>query len=529
MIDPYATNDNNNNDSISSSQQDQSSPTTITPTPTFEDDDEEETVWNTIPKLSQFFSNPNIIKIGHCINSMDVPSLYRDFGIFIVNVFDTHAASTILKINKQGLASLCNYYKLTPSSDDDNNTEYSKLKELYQKQDWRCRPLHNDMLRYARYDVYYLIQLRKCMVKDILLMDEPERIKLTTMNNNNDNNASSSSSIERKLISRTLAKNMSEKGYSPRSFASSNASDDEGYFTPAEDENEDYNHSLNGNDDDDSNNNHDNMNGAKNINNTSKIIQKYYKKYLQVLTLSQKSCLSFWKHKIETYTQNETKRDIQKKEGPRWTTSHEYLYNNLVSWRNHMAYNIYHTMPGLLIPTELLVYIAYKRPTTYEELRYISFVLPQILENNDYNCRDDIFSLVKSSFNREYHHHHYHHGNTNIDTTATTGSSSATTSSPSKKIDSSTTSSSSPLSNDNKNNNSHSASSPSTKETITEKNNDDTNNIMEEKDETNEKKDKIIHNINKSRLILKYSMITLACGLASIAIGRHYSRNRCRK
>ena len=136
VIDPYATN--------TKSSQHPSSSSSI-----------KETVWNTIPKLSQFFSNPNITKIGHCISSMDVPALYRDFGIIVINVFDTVEAAKVLKLSKHGLASLCHYYKLTP----DNDLEYSKLKELYQRQDWRCRPLEVDMLRVSRHFKNYIIKI----------------------------------------------------------------------------------------------------------------------------------------------------------------------------------------------------------------------------------------------------------------------------------------------------------------------------------------------------------------------------------
>jgi len=47
-------------------------------------------IWSSLKfYLEPFFLDANIVKIGHAIGDMDVPALHRDFGLFIVNVFDT--------------------------------------------------------------------------------------------------------------------------------------------------------------------------------------------------------------------------------------------------------------------------------------------------------------------------------------------------------------------------------------------------------------------------------------------------------
>jgi len=47
-------------------------------------------VWKNLRKyLKEWFENPNVVKIGHAIGGMDVNALHRDYGIFVINAFDT--------------------------------------------------------------------------------------------------------------------------------------------------------------------------------------------------------------------------------------------------------------------------------------------------------------------------------------------------------------------------------------------------------------------------------------------------------
>lgn len=111
-------------------------------------------LWDEIgPSLGPIFADPGIVKIGHSIGGLDVRCLHRDFGIFVVNVWDTYEACDGL-----GLAALCRQY---------GGEDYQDLKDVYQTCDWRQRPLTEDMLRYARCDVHSLIAIRQLQLRDL--------------------------------------------------------------------------------------------------------------------------------------------------------------------------------------------------------------------------------------------------------------------------------------------------------------------------------------------------------------------------
>lgn len=161
------------------------------------------TVWSLIPSLLKpIFENPSIVKIGHSIH-FDCKSLHRDFGIIIQNAFDTQEAfkqvlSFVNCIEENetrglGLVSLCEYYKLLPKDTNDtystqqssllapshndeesppNTSYYFTLKQKYQSSDWTVRPLEVEKLRYASYDVYFLLELRNLLIRDLLSYDK---------------------------------------------------------------------------------------------------------------------------------------------------------------------------------------------------------------------------------------------------------------------------------------------------------------------------------------------------------------------
>ncbi|KAH8921812.1 hypothetical protein BT69DRAFT_1335260 [Atractiella rhizophila] len=99
-----------------------------------------------IHKLKEFFEDPAWIKVLHGA-FMDVTWLQRDFGIYIVSLFDTFEASKTLGYPKNSLAVLlktfCNF-------DADKR---------YQLADWRIRPLPSEMLHYARSDTHFLLYI----------------------------------------------------------------------------------------------------------------------------------------------------------------------------------------------------------------------------------------------------------------------------------------------------------------------------------------------------------------------------------
>lgn len=96
--------------------------------------------------LKPVFKNPEIQKVFHGAD-YDVRSLYRDFGIEIENLFDTEIASRFLCLKETGLDSVI------------KNRFGIGLDKKYQKKDWSQRPLSDEMLEYAAFDVVFLIQL----------------------------------------------------------------------------------------------------------------------------------------------------------------------------------------------------------------------------------------------------------------------------------------------------------------------------------------------------------------------------------
>jgi ribonuclease D len=59
--------------------------------------------------LQPVFTNPAIVKVLHGADS-DVKWLQRDFGLFIVNLFDTFRASKALQLQQHSLAFLLQMY-----------------------------------------------------------------------------------------------------------------------------------------------------------------------------------------------------------------------------------------------------------------------------------------------------------------------------------------------------------------------------------------------------------------------------------
>ncbi|KAL9188382.1 hypothetical protein ACHAXT_006760 [Thalassiosira profunda] len=96
--------------------------------------------------LGPILANPNILKVMHGADS-DIPWLQRDFGCYVVNLFDTGRASRALKFTSAGLAYLLRKYA---------GIEADKVHQL---SDWRRRPLPEDMRGYAVSDTRYLLDI----------------------------------------------------------------------------------------------------------------------------------------------------------------------------------------------------------------------------------------------------------------------------------------------------------------------------------------------------------------------------------
>ncbi|KAJ8426782.1 hypothetical protein Cgig2_034041 [Carnegiea gigantea] len=105
--------------------------------------------------LGKFFLDPSKKKVMHgAIN--DIIWLQRDFGIYVVNLFDTMQASRVMRLERNSLAFLLKYF-----CGVDANKEY-------QCSDWRLRPLPSDMVKYAREDTHYLLYIYDVMRKELV-------------------------------------------------------------------------------------------------------------------------------------------------------------------------------------------------------------------------------------------------------------------------------------------------------------------------------------------------------------------------
>eukprot|EP00762_Andalucia_godoyi_P007043 ANDGO_07662.mRNA.1 Exosome complex exonuclease RRP6 len=106
------------------------------------------------PALLPIFSDPKFVKVLHGAD-MDVLWLQRDFGIYVVNLFDTGQAARILGLDSAGYAhSLVQYCNVVTD-------------KKFQLADWRIRPLTEEMSRYARMDSHFLLYIFAQMTKEL--------------------------------------------------------------------------------------------------------------------------------------------------------------------------------------------------------------------------------------------------------------------------------------------------------------------------------------------------------------------------
>lgn len=99
-----------------------------------------------VHKLQEVFLNPDILKVFHGADS-DVQWLQRDFGLYLVSMFDTACASKVLHEEKNSLKHLLLKY-----------VGYNTSKK-FQLADWRIRPIPSQMLRYAQSDTHFLLEI----------------------------------------------------------------------------------------------------------------------------------------------------------------------------------------------------------------------------------------------------------------------------------------------------------------------------------------------------------------------------------
>lgn len=105
--------------------------------------------------LNEVTTNPKILKVLHGAD-MDILWLQRDFGVYIVNMFDTGQAARVLGLAHFSLAHLLKSYC---SIDADKQ---------FQLADWRMRPLPEQLVNYARSDTHNLLYIYDLMRNQLI-------------------------------------------------------------------------------------------------------------------------------------------------------------------------------------------------------------------------------------------------------------------------------------------------------------------------------------------------------------------------
>eukprot|EP01138_Halocafeteria_seosinensis_P002707 gb/GECG01002768.1/.p1 GENE.gb/GECG01002768.1/~~gb/GECG01002768.1/.p1 ORF type:complete len:965 (+),score=179.31 gb/GECG01002768.1/:1-2895(+) len=116
--------------------------------------------------LNRVFTDPTKVKVLHGCDS-DVVWLQRDFGLYLVNVFDTGQAARVLGYKSLGLAYLLETFC---------NIDVDKSHQLA---DWRQRPLPEELRTYARQDTHYLLDIMDRLKNLIIQKDHGKTTLLT--------------------------------------------------------------------------------------------------------------------------------------------------------------------------------------------------------------------------------------------------------------------------------------------------------------------------------------------------------------
>ncbi|KAJ2168390.1 exosome nuclease subunit [Coemansia sp. RSA 562] len=112
--------------------------------------------------LNEVTADPAVIKVFHGAES-DIVWLQRDFGVYVVGLFDTYHASKVLNMQHHSLAHLLLTYSAFHAD------------KKYQLADWRIRPIPQEMLAYARADTHFLLYVFDRMRTELL--DRGQRLK----------------------------------------------------------------------------------------------------------------------------------------------------------------------------------------------------------------------------------------------------------------------------------------------------------------------------------------------------------------
>jgi ribonuclease D len=324
-------------------------------------------VWDAVHGLAPLFGDPSIVKIGHSISGLDVQSLHRDFGIFLVNAFDTYEAAKVLELKRCGLAAVCQYYGMAEYE------SYSALKTLYQTCDWTRRPLTAPMIRYGRYDVNFLIPLREIMMRDLT------------------REAWSAIPGDSQLVANALQETLMQ-------FSMEDNDEDwydypgplgrEGSTVPTEDTDGEAKDAVK---------DEDFMRPSQ----LDAAELRMQTNLMRVISISQDRCLKLWRKRVEPPMQNPYLAALMQRSQRgevEWTKARIRLYNSLAQWREEVARELECLSP-FVISLNFLLHLAHRRPVDEMGLLSISRSYPCILKEPLY--REQIFDIIRDSFEEE--------------------------------------------------------------------------------------------------------------------------------
>ena len=322
-------------------------------------------VWDAVGGLAPLFSDPKIVKIGHAIGGLDVQCLHRDFGIFVVNAFDTQEAAQELRLERKGLAWVCGHYGLKDCD------KYNALKEKYQNCDWRTRPLTDPMIEYGRYDIHYLIELRRLMMRDLTkselwgVHDKPQEMEIEQP-----------SSALADILRECAAEEDGEYEYKNGRMDPQDEEDlveVAGMKISLDVEADPGDHGTSK--DIDMSHPRQSLCKAQDL--------RMNPSLMRVTTKSLYHCIGFWNLKSEPPLKDSQYIAILKrckKEGTEFSSAQVKLYKTLASWRDGIAKKE-KCLATFVCPLGFLALVSYKRPTSELALRRLTYFLPGILED----------------------------------------------------------------------------------------------------------------------------------------------------
>lgn len=112
-------------------------------------------LWKDMEILNEIFTKPSILKVFHSA-TFDIIWLQRDFGIYVVNMFDTYLAAQALNYSHLSLSALVERFCGL------------QLDKRFQLADWRIRPIPTEMLHYARCDTHSLLYIYRILKQELL-------------------------------------------------------------------------------------------------------------------------------------------------------------------------------------------------------------------------------------------------------------------------------------------------------------------------------------------------------------------------